>query len=71
VGGTLRDDYFVPKQLGVPDVLGLLRLSPALMVRWRPQLFAAVRRGCHAVRHSVPTSRPTSLCDVEGINCPC
>lgn len=33
VDETLRGDFFVPKQLGALAVLGLLRLSPALMVR--------------------------------------
>jgi hypothetical protein len=31
---------------------GLVGFSPPLMVRRRPQLSAAVRRRCHAVRHS-------------------
>ncbi|MFF2252458.1 DUF6959 family protein [Streptomyces sp. NPDC058142] len=39
-------------------VLGLLRLSPGLTVRSRPRLFAAVRRRCHAVRHSACLSQP-------------
>lgn len=52
-------DCFVPKQLGWASDLELECPSPAAMVRRRPHLSAAVRRRCHAVRHSaaLPRSR--------------
>lgn len=52
MGRTLRDDLFVPKQLGWAPDLGLVCLSPAGMVHECAWLFAAVRLRCHAVRHS-------------------
>lgn len=52
MSGTLRDDLFVPKQLVGAFGLGPMRLSPAVKIRRRTCVSAAVRRRCHAVRHS-------------------
>lgn len=60
---TWHGDLFVPKQLMCELYLGPVCLSPALMVRRRSRLFAAVRRRCHAVRHSlVYLGQPPSNC---------
>lgn len=59
VTGTQRAlGLFVPKELCWALDLRLVCLSPAATVRRRPRLFAAVRRRCHAVRHSRPSTRP-------------
>lgn len=56
VDETLRRDFFVPKQLKRAPYLGLVRLSPALMVRSRSRSSAVVRWRCHPLRHSPRTA---------------
>lgn len=51
---ALHADRFVPKQLGRASDLAPLCLSPPAMVHRCAGLSAAVRRRCHAVRHSYP-----------------
>lgn len=67
VGGILHDDLFVPKQLGWGWRLGLVWLSPAVMVRKRSRSSAAVRLRCHAVRHSPGAACGAGLAHVGSV----